>query len=121
MGAVQRIGAISRSDPDTLLDNFFATGWCGLAQMSPEQPRTGSAGSVVVKRPHPVTGVLWALGLEAAMALLYPSFLIIKQYGEFLTMSVLGHVCYGLVIGAWARHRLADGSDQAGTSHPRSV
>ncbi len=40
----------------------------------------------------------------------YPSFLIIRQYGEFLTMSVLGHVSYGLVIGAWARYRLRDES-----------
>lgn len=68
-----------------------------------------TAYTVIVKRPHPITGVLWAMGLEAAMALLYPSFLIIKQYGEFLTMSVVGHVCYGLVIGAWARYRLSDG------------
>jgi hypothetical protein len=65
-----------------------------------------TAYTVIVKRPHPVTGVLWAFGLEAAMALLYPTFLIIKQYGEFLTMSVIGHLCYGLVIGAWARYWL---------------
>jgi hypothetical protein len=66
-----------------------------------------TAYTVLVRRPHPVTGVLWAMGLEAAMALLYPSILIIKQYGEFLTMSVVGHLCYGLVIGGWARWRLA--------------
>ena len=69
-----------------------------------------TAYTVIVKHPHPITGVAWAMGLEAAMALLYPSFLIIRQYGEFLTMSVVGHVCYGLVIGAWARYWLRDGS-----------
>lgn len=70
-----------------------------------------TAYTVIVERPHPVTGVLWAFGLEAAMALLYPTFLIIKQYGEFLTMSVVGHLCYGLVIGAWARHWLRRNPD----------
>ena len=59
--------------------------------------------TIFFRRPGPVTGILWALGLEAAMAVLYPQFLIIKQYGEFLTMSVIGHVSYGVVLGLWAR------------------
>jgi hypothetical protein len=71
-----------------------------------------TAYTVIVRRPHPATGVLWAFGLEAAMALLYPSFLIIKQYGEFLTMSVVGHLLYGLVIGGWSRHWLRQHADQ---------
>ena len=71
----------------------------------------GVAYTIIARRPHPLSGLLWAYGLEAAMALLYPSFLIIKQYGEFLTMSVVGHTVYGLVLGWYARRMLPPGQD----------
>jgi hypothetical protein len=76
--------------------------------------------TISFRRPGPVTGILWALGLEAIMAVLYPQFLIIKQYGEFLTMSVIGHISYGVVLGLWAKaHAKAVVSSPAGReNHP---
>ena len=45
-------------------------------------------------------GVLWALGLEAAMFTLYPGWLDLSAVmREFTIMSILGHVVYGTIIG----------------------
>lgn len=44
-------------------------------------------------------GVLFALSLEMAMVLLYPQWLGITLTKEFLSVSVLGHVAYGVVLG----------------------
>jgi hypothetical protein len=59
----------------------------------------GLAYVLVFRRPGPVSGTLWGLGLELAMALLYPSWLRIEALREFLTMSVVGHVAYGATLG----------------------
>jgi Family of unknown function (DUF6789) len=56
--------------------------------------------SVLVKRPTWWKGLVFALALEAAMALLYPSWLRIQQLAEFYTVSLAGHVAYGSVLGA---------------------
>jgi hypothetical protein len=46
-------------------------------------------------------GILWALGLEAAMLTLYPGWLDLRStvLKEFTVMSVTGHVVYGALIG----------------------
>lgn len=45
-------------------------------------------------------GVLWALGLEAAMFTLYPGWLNLKAVmKEFTIVSLSGHVVYGTVLG----------------------
>jgi hypothetical protein len=49
------------------------------------------------------TGILFALGLEAFMLALYPGWLSPKSLAEFASMSVLGHVAYGTVLGLSAR------------------
>lgn len=52
------------------------------------------------------TGILFGLGLEVAMLAIYPGWLDIRAIGEFTSISVLGHVCYGATLGgmvAWLR------------------
>jgi hypothetical protein len=48
-------------------------------------------------------GILWALGLEALMLSVYPGWLHPKAFGEFVSVSMLGHVAYGAVIGSLGR------------------
>ena len=56
-----------------------------------------------VRRPRVLTGIVWALILEAMMLTLYPTWLDIKAFGEFTQISMLGHVVYGLALGLLAR------------------
>ncbi len=49
------------------------------------------------------TGLLWALGLEALMLSIYPGWLHIKAFDEFLSVSMLGHIMYGLILGIGSR------------------
>lgn len=62
---------------------------------------------VVGRQPTPqrgfVTGVLFGLGLEAAMIGLYPAWLQISNMREFLSMSVVGHIAYGGTLGVLAQ------------------
>jgi hypothetical protein len=67
----------------------------------------GIAYVLLFRRPHPVTGMLWGLGLELAMATLYPAWLRITAMQEFLTVSMIGHVTYGFVLGMLARREVA--------------
>ena len=39
------------------------------------------------------------MGLELCMACLYPQWLRIKAFHEFLEVSAFGHVVYGTVLG----------------------
>lgn len=41
----------------------------------------------------------WALVLEALMVTFYPGWLDVRAFDEFLTVSVLGHVVHGSVLG----------------------
>jgi hypothetical protein len=68
----------------------------------------GVAYALVVKRPGPISGVLWGLGLELVMALLYPSWLRIRALEEFLTISIFGHVIYGFTLGMLGRRRVGE-------------
>jgi hypothetical protein len=63
-------------------------------------------------------GILWALGLEAAMLAIYPGWLDLEAVmQEFVTVSVLGHVAYGTTLGVVSQERLKP--DQfAGASPP---
>jgi hypothetical protein len=62
---------------------------------------------VFVRRPTWWKGVLFALVLEAAMAVLYPRWLRMQQLAEFYTVSMLGHLAYGSVLGSAARRLMA--------------
>lgn len=61
---------------------------------------------VLFPRPTWRLGVLWATGLELVMALLYPSWLRIAALAEFLTVSAVGHLVYGLTLGLVAQNLL---------------
>jgi hypothetical protein len=52
-------------------------------------------------------GVAWGLFLELFQLTLYPGWLDIRLYREFAMISSLGHVVYGLVLGAGTRRLLA--------------
>jgi len=67
---------------------------------------------VALRDRGPLAGVAWALVLEAAMLALYPGWLGVggEGLGEFVQVSVLGHVAYGLVLGGVSRRLLRGGS-----------
>jgi hypothetical protein len=69
----------------------------------------GIAYSLVWGRRGPLTGLVWGLGLETFMVSLYPGWLHIDALlGEFLSVSLLGHITYGVVLGTIARRLLRD-------------
>ncbi len=53
------------------------------------------------------TGILWALALEALMLTVYPGWLHPAPFEEFVSVSILGHVAYGSVLGIFSRLLLA--------------
>lgn len=53
-----------------------------------------------------VAGIAWGLGLEFFQVALYPGWLGINMYREFVQFSVLGHVAYGIVLGTMCRRSL---------------
>lgn len=53
-------------------------------------------------------GVAWGMGLEAAMLALYPGWLRLDAVlVEFVSMSFVGHLSYGTVLGLVSARRLA--------------
>src|SRR5262249_50092417 len=55
----------------------------------------------------PLAGMVFALFLQLAMVAVYPSWLRIQMLGEFLEVSMLGHMAYGAAVGATSRYLLA--------------
>jgi hypothetical protein len=72
----------------------------------------GIAYLLVFRRPRPLTGMVWGAALELCMATLYPSWLRIQQWGEFLQVSATGHLVYGAVLGAVGARLLAASSQE---------
>ena len=69
-------------------------------------------GQTSVKRAA-VAGMAWGLFLETFQLTLYPGWLDIRFYEEFVRISFLGHLVYGAVLGLstrWALRRF--GSDE---------
>ncbi|MGH9213500.1 MAG: hypothetical protein ACRD2C_22925 [Acidimicrobiales bacterium] len=66
----------------------------------------GIAYTIVAGRRGVVAGVLFGLGLEAAMIAFYPAWLQIPNLREFVSMSIVGHAVYGAVLGVAAQHGL---------------
>ena len=58
------------------------------------------------RRPGVLSGLIWAGILEIFMVALYPSWLDLSPMGEFLSISMLGHATYGLLLGSFARYGL---------------
>ena len=74
--------------------------------------------ALVFRWPAVATAVAWALALEALTVVLYPSWLGVTALGEFVSMSMVGHLAYGLVLGPAARHRLAKIGADGGEAGP---
>jgi hypothetical protein len=62
--------------------------------------------TLVIRRPGPVSAVVWAMVLETFTILLYPDWLGVTAIGELFSVSVLGHLAYGLALGLLARRML---------------
>jgi hypothetical protein len=69
----------------------------------------GVSYAIFVARPGIATGIAWALTLEVLMLLVYPEFLGVALPGEFLPMSLAGHLAYGTTLGVIMRQRTRDG------------
>jgi len=52
------------------------------------------------------TGVAWGVGLELFQLTIYPGWLEIRAYEEFVRVSFIGHVVYGTTVGLGSRHLL---------------
>jgi hypothetical protein len=58
---------------------------------------------LLFRRPNIFYGLAWALMLESIMVSIYPSWLGLKALDEFLSVSILGHVIYGAMLGTMAQ------------------
>lgn len=76
--------------------------------------------ALLFRRPTWLLGLAWGLGLELAMALLYPSWLRIVALQEFFTVSALGHFVYGLVLGLSVQ-RMVGADPRAGRARVASA
>ena len=72
----------------------------------------GASYAIFVGRPSIATGIAWALTLEILMLLVYPEFLGMALPGEFVPMSLLGHLAFGATLGLFLRRRLGTGDDR---------
>lgn len=63
----------------------------------------GIAYSILFARRGIVAGISWALVLEALMLPIYPGWLGIEFFEEFASISVIGHLAYGCVLGVYCR------------------
>jgi hypothetical protein len=64
-------------------------------------------------------GVAWGLGLEAGMLALYPGWLQLDAVlVEFTTMSFVGHLFYGGVLGLVSQRRLGPLLESAAADQP---
>jgi hypothetical protein len=68
----------------------------------------GIAFALLVRRPTIVKGIAWAMFLELAMVAFYPSWLQLQALGEFLQVSVVGHVVYGITLATLVRRQLRE-------------
>jgi hypothetical protein len=57
---------------------------------------------MMVRRPTLLTGLAWAAFLEVLMLTIYPTFLDIQAYMEFVDVSIVGHAGYGATLGIFA-------------------
>jgi hypothetical protein len=58
-------------------------------------------------------GVAWAMMLEIGMLLSYPTFLSVKDDWQFRTVSLIGHLVYGTVVGLTVRRLARERAEDA--------
>jgi hypothetical protein len=73
--------------------------------------------TVLFGRRGVVAGIAWGLFLEALQLTFYPGWLQLRALGEFVQVSVFGHLVYGAVLGALTR-RWLPAEDAAGRAAP---
>lgn len=76
----------------------------------------GVAFCLLFARPGVLAGILWGFFLELFQLTLYPGWLDIRFYREFVQISVLAHGVYGLALGLGCRYGLSplEGRDVRG-------
>ncbi|MFI7542209.1 DUF6789 family protein [Actinoplanes sp. NPDC049599] len=68
--------------------------------------------AVVLGERGVLAGIIWAMVLETAMVTFYPGWLGLAALQEFVSITILGHVAYGTVLG-WLSRRLSRQDPQA--------
>lgn len=63
----------------------------------------GIAYTVAFGRRGIWSGLAWAMILELAMVTVYPGWLNVKALEELISVSMIGHIVYGVVLGYTAR------------------
>lgn len=66
-------------------------------------------GAITLRRAL-LSGIVWGLFLETFQLTLYPGWLDIRLYQEFVTISALSHIIYGAtlgLLGRWALQRIS--------------
>jgi hypothetical protein len=58
--------------------------------------------TIVLGERGVVAGIAWALVLETLMVTFYPGWLGLKALDEFLSVTILGHIVYGALLGGLA-------------------
>lgn len=74
----------------------------------------GVAFCLLFARPGVLPGILWGFFLELFQLTLYPGWLDIRFYREFVQISVLAHAVYGFALGLGCRHALGSTEGRAG-------
>jgi hypothetical protein len=64
-------------------------------------------------RRHWLYAVGWAMFLEACMLGLFPLFLQVTNQVDFIVLSMIGHICYGIVLGLIAQKYALNWEDAA--------
>jgi len=61
---------------------------------------------LAVRRPRPWSGLAWAMILEGLMLSVYPRWLRIRAFDQFVLVSLVGHAVWGMVLGTLAERWL---------------
>ncbi|WP_155375238.1 DUF6789 family protein [Catellatospora vulcania] len=83
--------------------------WLGVAFHLCNGTAFGVAYTVAFGRRGIWAAIVWALVLETFMVSVYPGWLGLKALDEFLSVSITGHLVYGVVLG-WLSNRLLGSS-----------
>lgn len=89
-----------------LMGDSFSKSWTlgvGILYHATNGVAFGAAYSILFAPKGWIVGIGWALFLEALMLAIYPGWLGIKFFEEFATISVIGHLAYGFVLGMFCR------------------
>jgi hypothetical protein len=104
-GALPKFGALLLGNAGSQVGNWIV----GSAFHAINGITFAIAFLLLVPRPTPLRGLVFALVLEAVQVAFYPGWLDPQSVAEFTTISAFGHVVYGLTLGALGRLGLRRG------------